>query len=280
MPAFGLAGPWRDRTGFAPSIEQVSGLAWITGYPDQPLIVRGACDPLGGAHAAFALLLALERRRATGEGMLVEVPLVEPGLNLAAEQVVEYSAYGRLLVRDGNRGPAAAPQGCYRCGDGSWLALAVASDAQWQALRRALGDPDWARDPALADAAGRRAAHDAIDARLGAWLAREGAEAAAERLLAAGVPACPLVNAYRLMPNPQLEHRGFFQELTHPVTGTRRYPGLPWRCEGWGPPWHASPPPTLGQHNEEVLGGELGLGEGELATLREKRVIGTRPSFL
>jgi crotonobetainyl-CoA:carnitine CoA-transferase CaiB-like acyl-CoA transferase len=280
MPAFGLAGPWRDRTGFAPSIEQVSGLAWITGYPDQPLIVRGACDPLGGAHAAFALLLALERRRATGEGMLIEVPLVEPGLNLAAEQVVEYSAYGRLLVRDGNRGPAAAPQGCYRCGDGSWLALAVASDAQWQALRGALGDPEWARDPALAEASGRRAAHDAIDAHLGAWLAREGVEAAAERLLAAGVPASPLINAYQLMPNPQLEHRGFFQELRHPVTGTKRYPGLPWRCAGWGPPWHASPPPTLGQHNEEVLGGELGLGEGELATLREKRVIGTRPSFL
>ena len=280
MPAFGLTGPWRDRTGFAPSIEQVCGLAWITGHKDQPLIVRGACDPLGGAHAAFALILALERRRATGEGMLVEVPLVEPGLNLAAEQVIEYSAYARLLERDGNRGPVAAPQGCYRCGDGSWLALAVASDEQWQALRATLGDPDWARDPALASAAGRRAAHDAIDAGLDAWLAAEGADAAALRLLAAGIPASPLTNAYHLMPNPQLEHRGFFQEMAHPVTGTKRYPGLPWRTPGWGPPWHAAPPPTLGQHNQEILGGELGLSEAELATLREKQVIGTRPSFL
>ena len=268
MPAFGLAGPWRDRTGFAPSIEQVSGLAWITGYPDQPLIVRGACDPLGGAHAAFALLLALERRSATGEGMLVEVPLVEPGLNLAAEQVIEYSAYGRLLERDWNRGPVAAPQGCYRCGDGSWLALAVASDEQWQALRRALGDPDWARDAKLSSAAGRRAEHDAIDAGLSGWLAAEGTDSAAAKLLAAGIPASPLVNAYRLMPNPQLEHRAFYQTMAHPITGAKRYPGLPWRTPGWGPPWHASPPPTLGQHNDEILRGELGLSESELATLR------------
>jgi crotonobetainyl-CoA:carnitine CoA-transferase CaiB-like acyl-CoA transferase len=280
MPAFGLSGPWRDRTGFAPSIEQVSGLAWITGYRDQPLIVRGACDPLGGVHAAFALILALERRRATGEGMLVEVPLVEPGLNLAAEQVVEYSAYGRLLERDGNRGPVAAPQGCYRCGDGSWLALAVASDEQWHALRALLGEPGWARDPALATAAGRRAAHDAIDARLSEWLGAQGADAAAERLRAAGVPANALINAYHLMPNPQLEHRGFFQEMVHPVTGAKRYPGLPWRTPGWGPPWHATPPPTLGQHNAEILGGELGVSQEELARLREKQVIGTRPSFL
>ena len=280
MPAFGLGGPWRDRTGFAPSIEQVSGLAWITGYPDQPLVVRGACDPLGGAHAVFALMLALERRRATGEGMLVEVPLVEPGLNLAAEQVIEFSAYGRLLVRDGNRGPVAAPQGCYRCGDGEWIAIAVASDAQWRALRSLLGDPEWARDPALTSAPGRRAAHDAIDAQLRAWLADLGAEAAAERLLAAGIPASRLINAYHLMPNPQLEHREFFQEIAHPVTGTKRYPGLPWRSPGWGPPWHASPPPTLGQHNREILCGELGLSEAELAALNEKQVSGTRPSFL
>src|SRR5262249_21224712 len=224
----GVGGPGRDRTGFAPSIEQVSGLAWITGYPDQPLIVRGACDPLGGAHAAFALMLALERRRETGEGMLVEVPLVEPGLNLAAEQVIEHSAYGKLLVRDANRGPAAAPQGCYRCGDGEWIAIAIACDAQWQALRAAIGDPEWARDPGPAGARARRAAHDAIGAGLRAWLESLSAGAAADRLLAAGVPASPLVNAYHLMPNPQLVHREFFQEIAHPVTGAKRYPGLPW----------------------------------------------------
>jgi crotonobetainyl-CoA:carnitine CoA-transferase CaiB-like acyl-CoA transferase len=82
------------------------------------------------------------------------------------------------------------------------------------------------------------------------------------------------------MPNPQLEHRGFFQELDHPHTGRSRYPGLPF---GWGEPgtrWLRRPPPTLGQHNDEVLGGELGLAREELAELRAKKIIGDRPAWL
>jgi crotonobetainyl-CoA:carnitine CoA-transferase CaiB-like acyl-CoA transferase len=281
MPAFGLDGPWRDRTGFAMTLEQVSGLAWITGYDDLPLVVRGACDPLGGLHAVFALIAALEQRRRSGEGQLVEVPLVETALAVAAEQVIEYSAYGALLCRAGNRGPAAAPQGLYACADpGEWLALAVATDAQWEALRRLMGDPAWARDPALGSAAGRRARHDEIDAALSAWFKDQSLAGAAEALVLAGVPAHPVINAHRLMPNPQLEHRGFFQVMEHPVTGPTRYPGLPMRFSGLPRALHRSPPPTLGQHNEEVLCGELGLSAAELARLRERGVVGERPSFL
>ena len=118
MPAFGLDGPWRDRTGYAQTMEQVSGMAWMTGYRDQaPQIPNGPCDPIAGTHATAALLLALEYRRRTGKGTLVEVPMVGGALNVAAEQVVEYSAYGNLLERDGNRGPGAAPQNLYLSAD-------------------------------------------------------------------------------------------------------------------------------------------------------------------
>jgi crotonobetainyl-CoA:carnitine CoA-transferase CaiB-like acyl-CoA transferase len=281
MPAFGLDGPWRDRTGFAMTVEQVSGLAWMTGYADLPLVVRGACDPIAGMHAVFALLLALEQRRRSGEGLLVEVPLVETALNVAAEQVLEHSAYGRLLARDGNRGPCAAPQGVYACADpGEHVALAVASDAQWQALCALLGDDVLARDAQLAGAAGRRARHDEIDARLAAWLAGRGVEEAVQALVAAGIPAHAVINAHFLMPNPQLEHRGFFRTLEHPVTGSTRYPGLPMRFSAWADRGATRPPPTLGQHNDEVLGGELGLTPEELASLREQGIVGERPSFL
>ena len=291
MPAWGLDGPWRDRVGFAASVEQASGLAWITGYPDMPLIIRGACDPVGGMHALTGLLAALEDRRKTGQGQLVECALVEPGLNLAAEQIIEWSAYGELLTRQENRGPTAAPQGCYRCaGEAAsdressatepWVAIAVATDGQWAALRRALGDPVWARDTALTTAAGRREAHDAIDAALDAWCRERSAQEAAATLQAEGVPASALWNAHFLVPNPQLAHRGFYQTLEHPFSGPTRYPGFPARFSAWNPSDHRTPPPTLGQHNEEILGGELGLGEDELDRLREANVIGTRPAWL
>ena len=81
------------------------------------------------------------------------------------------------------------------------------------------------------------------------------------------------------MPNPQIEHRGFYQELVHPFTGKTRYPGYPTRFSAWNPHDRRTPPPTLGQHNEAILGGELGLSEAELERLREAKVIGTRPAF-
>src|SRR5438270_120863 len=79
MPAFGLQGPWRDRTGFAQTMECITGMAWLTGFPDgPPLLVRGACDPLAGMHAVFATLLALA---GSGGGRLVESVLVDAAVN-------------------------------------------------------------------------------------------------------------------------------------------------------------------------------------------------------
>jgi crotonobetainyl-CoA:carnitine CoA-transferase CaiB-like acyl-CoA transferase len=281
MPAFGLDGPWRNRAGFAMTVEQVSGLAWITGYDDMPLVVRGACDPLGGMHAVFALMMALENRRNTGEGQLVEVPLVEVAINLAAEQVIEFSAYGELLERAENRGPFSAPQGVYECaGDDELLAVAVPSDAHWARLREVMGDPDWARAPAFEQAAGRRARHDLLDEKLEAWLRGKPMAEAAQALQAAGVPAEPVVNPHFVYPNPQLDHRQFFQTMDHPFTGDTRYPGVPMRFSALPRAMHLRPPPTLGQHNDEVLGGELGLSEDDLERLREAKVIGDRPSFM
>ena len=105
MPAFGLDGPWRNRVGFAQTMEQISGLAWVTGYTDGPPIIPGGpCDPVAGMHAAFALLCALEERDRSGIGQFVEVAMVEAALNIAAETVIELSAYGATLSRNANRG--------------------------------------------------------------------------------------------------------------------------------------------------------------------------------
>ena len=169
MPAFGLDGPWRGRLGFAQTVEQMSGMAWVTGFADgEPLVPRGPCDPIGGMHATFAVLVALAARDATGEGQLVEAPLLDSALNMTAEQVIEYTATGTVLEPRGQPLAIGGAAGSVRVpparGDGhrrrAWLALSVATDEQWSALVKVLGSPDWAHDPKLATHAGRRAAGD------------------------------------------------------------------------------------------------------------------------
>lgn len=113
MPAFGLDGPWRDRVGFAQTMEQATGMAWMTGHADgPPVIPRGVCDPIAGLHAAFAAVAALAIRDREGAGMQVESTMVEAALNVAAEMLVEYSRNGIALRRNGNRGPGATPRAC------------------------------------------------------------------------------------------------------------------------------------------------------------------------
>ena len=112
MPAFGLDGPWRDRPGFAQTTEQVSGIAWMTGEAGGEALVRSTIDPIAGIHGAFVVLAALEHRDRTGEGQLVEMPMAEVAMNVAAEPIVTWSAYGTLLERDGNRGAAGCTAGC------------------------------------------------------------------------------------------------------------------------------------------------------------------------
>jgi crotonobetainyl-CoA:carnitine CoA-transferase CaiB-like acyl-CoA transferase len=285
MPAFGLDGPWRDHTGFAQTMEQMTGMAWLTGHrDDQPRIQRGPCDPLAGMHAALALLVALEERERRGEGVHVECTMVEGALNAAAEAMIEFQAYGGRMEREGNRSPAAAPQGLYPCAGHDpvnaprWLALSVESDDQWRALAKLLGEPAWTADPALASHAGRRAAHDRIDAALRPWLATRERDAAIETLVAAGVPAAPVFDPRDTHRHPQLAARGYYEALDHPEVGRQLVPGVPFRYASVER-WLRRPAPTLGEHNREILA-ELGLSDAEIDALAEAKVIGTHPEGL
>jgi crotonobetainyl-CoA:carnitine CoA-transferase CaiB-like acyl-CoA transferase len=281
MPAFGLSGPWRDNVGFAQTMEQVTGLAWITGHrDDQPRIQRGPSDPNAGMHAAFAMLVGFAEREVTGRGCLLEVTMVEGALNAAAELVIEATAYGNLLERDGNRSPNVAPQGLYPCrGDDQWLAISVVTDEHWRALVRAIGSPAWATDPELEEYAARRARHDELDDHLAQWCAEHDPEEAAELLVAHGVPAGVGRDPRSMFDHPQLNARGFYEEIDHPEVGRQRTPTLPFRfasIDGW----LRTCAPLLGEHNHEILVDDLGLDEAQYAELEAKGIIGDRPKGL
>ena len=266
MPGFGLDGPWRDNPAFAYVIEAASGISWLTGYPDRnPYEPYSVGDPNAGVHALNALLLALEQRRRTGQGMHIEAAMVDAALNIAAEQIIEYSAYGALLQRAGNRGPTAAPQNLYRTNEidefgrrDCWVAVAVVTDEQWAGLCDALGRPGWATDPALATAEDRHRHHDRIDEHLNAWCERRSGEEIVEALWSHGVPVAKVMQPHRQSELPQLAVRGFFEDVDHAVNARTPHSTLPFTSTRGPDRVHLQPAPLLGQHNHELLS-ELGL---------------------
>jgi crotonobetainyl-CoA:carnitine CoA-transferase CaiB-like acyl-CoA transferase len=280
MPAFGLTGPRRDMVGYAQTVEQYSGMCWRTGYPDgTPLNPSGPADPMGGSNATFALLAALRHRERTGRGMLVEAPLVEAALTMTAEQVVQWTANRTLLERDGNHAPGHSPQGVYAgAGTEQWLAISVVSDEQWQALSAYAGIAGW-DDETLATPAGRWEQRNRLDDDLATWAVGRDVATTADDLLALGVPAAHVVDQRYVHASPQIAARGYFEDIDHPVHGRIPIPVLPFRF-GRIARWSQLPPPTVGEHNDEVLEKELGLSRQRVQELTDRGIIGTRPAGL
>jgi crotonobetainyl-CoA:carnitine CoA-transferase CaiB-like acyl-CoA transferase len=254
MPGFGLVGPWRDHVGWAMVYEQACGLAQVTGFPDgPPLNPGGFADPVVGIHAAVALQAALRHRERTGEGQLIEVAQVEVMASITAEQVITRQATAVTPGRTGNRSDEAVLEGVYPAEDG-WVAVSVRDAEDQAALDRAFGPTD--------------------EETLAGWIAERTTADAAEAIRAAGLPAAPVLGVPGMLDEPQLAARGYYQPLTHPLVGEIPFPGWPMAFSAGVPEHHRWVTPTLGQDNDEVLGGRLGLGADELATLREQRVIG------
>jgi crotonobetainyl-CoA:carnitine CoA-transferase CaiB-like acyl-CoA transferase len=264
MPGFGLQGPWRDYVGWALNIEQTSGMSAVTGYPDgPPCNIQGPADPIVGVHAGTALLAALEHRRRTGEGQLIEVAQIEVAACLAAEPVIEYSMNSVVPGREGNH-TRGCLQGVYStAAEDDWIAVSVRDDTDLTGLGAVLSRPDlkWGM------------AHDEFDAAVAEWARTRTAAEAVDSLRAHQIPAEQVLTVERMYDLPQLDARNFYQEVEHPVTGPHRYPGWPFTVTPGPRRHHRLPPPTLGQHNAEILHG-LGLTDDEIDELRASRVIG------
>ena len=277
MSGMGDGGPWSNFVTYAPTIHALAGLTYLTGVPGRQDIGIGYSynDHCAGLHGACAILAAVEARRHTGQGQRIDMSQFEVGVNLLGPTLLDYFANGRAAQPSGNRLPydLAAPHNCYPCAgaasdaaaDERWVAIACLSDAQWRALRAVMGNPEWARDPALETAAGRVAdAH--LDGRIAAWTRTLTATEVMVRCQDAGVPAGVVQTGADLGDHdPQIRHNGFLAEFEepHPGPGTIYVDRLPIYYEGTPCDVYRRAR-RIGEDNAAVLADWLDLPEAEV----------------
>ncbi|OGA87332.1 MAG: hypothetical protein A3G27_19545 [Betaproteobacteria bacterium RIFCSPLOWO2_12_FULL_66_14] len=277
---YGHTGPWRDWGSVATSLEATSGMCWLSGYEDGPpsKIGQSYTDFLACWTAVYAILASVYRRRRTGRGQWIDLAMYQAGAATLGPIIMDYFANARVAARIGNRHEAMAPHNVYRCaGEDRWIAIAIDSDAAWQALRRAMGEPAWARASRYDGLAGRLEDREALDRQLCSWTAGHDAEPLAARLQAEGIMAGVVENGRDLLHDEQLHERNFLERVTHPPEsgiGARRYIGRPWQLSA-ARLAITRPAPQLGEHNREVLTGLLGYSSPEVDELEKKGVIGT-----
>jgi benzylsuccinate CoA-transferase BbsF subunit len=226
-------------------------------------------------HIAIAIMAALHYRNRTGKGQMIEVAQIESAAAVIGTAILDYTANGRDGDRVGNRVPHAAPHGAYRCaGDDRWCAIAVTSDAEWDAFCRATGHPEWQDDPRFVTLSERKACEDEIDSLVGGWTKTRSAQEVMRTLQAAGVPAGVVQNARDLLENDaHLRERGHYIYLEHPEADRTAYDGPSFRLSKTPGVLH-SPAPCLGQHAEYVCREIIGLSVHEISRLVIEGVLG------
>jgi benzylsuccinate CoA-transferase BbsF subunit len=261
LSTMGSTGPYRDYTGFGPTIQAFSGLTYLTSYPGGPPLGLGTAyaDHVGALFACLALLGALEYRRETGEGQHIDISQVEAMVSLLGDAFVP--------------GEEKVFQGVYRCqGEDRWCALTVATDEEWANFKKALGSPPWAEDKRFASLASRLKNKKALDELMENWTKVHPAEEVMALLQKKGVAAGVVQSAADLARDPQLKERGFFVELDHPEAGKTISDAAPIRLADT-PAVYTRPAPLPGQDNDYVYGELLGLSKREINKLRKQGVI-------
>ena len=270
----GHEGSEKDYLGFATIHQSVGGLSYITGYPDDHPShgTPGDADMMNATGTAFALLAALFHRARTGEGQFVDYSQCEGSSTLIGEQLLGYAMSGRIPERMGNAHPVHAPHSVYRCwGVDRWLALAVHTDEEFGGLVRLMGKPELASDTRFADGESRKRNEAELNRLIEDWTCRRDRDWIAEELGRAGIAAAPSRDAKDLHADRHLRAREAFVKVDHPELGELELVGLPWKISDIETPMTRAP--LLGEHNQDVFGDLLGLGDDEIASLRAKGVI-------
>lgn len=270
MSMFGQYGPYANQPTFGQLLQATNGFVHLLGWPDRSpsLPVAAYTDYIAPWYVLIALMAALDFRRRTGKGQYIDLAMQEASVHLASPVVMDYTINGRIQNRTGNNCRGAAPHGVYPCkGKERWCAIAVFSDAEWQALCRVMGNPKWTKSPKFETLLHRTENIEELDKLIGGWTKKFTAEEVMSRLQAAGVAAGVVQTGQDLVDNDlQLRHRRHFVEMEHAEAGWHLTERPPFRLSRT-PSEPQRPFPSFGEHTEYVCKEILGMRDEEFAEL-------------
>jgi crotonobetainyl-CoA:carnitine CoA-transferase CaiB-like acyl-CoA transferase len=273
ITGYGTTGPKAALPGYDFVLQAESGLMSICGEPDGTPAKYGVAivDVCTGMLACNAILAALNARHGSGRGQKVELSLFESALhmlvNVASNVLVSGSGGGRF----GNGHPSIVPYTTYQAKD-AMMALAIGNDTQFAKCAAVLGHPEWASDARFATNRARVAHRDLVDGGIAEALAADTADSWIAKLQAVGVPCGRINSVAEALADEQTEARAMIETVVHPTIGDLKLVGMPYKFSGT-PASVRRPPPTLGEHTEEILRDELGFDAAAIEVLRRDKVI-------
>jgi crotonobetainyl-CoA:carnitine CoA-transferase CaiB-like acyl-CoA transferase len=273
VTGYGTTGPKAGLPGYDFVLQAESGLMSICGDPEGEPMKYGVAivDVCTGLLACNSVLAALQARNSTGKGQHVEVSLFDSSLAMLVNVASSHLVTGNDARRFGNGHPSIVPYTAYPTADGM-IAIAVGNDPQFAKLITLLGRPEWATDPRYARNPERVANRAALDAAIAELLSGHGADAWLAKLREGGIPCGRINSVAEALGDPHTVAREMVQTVHHPTVGDLKMLGIPFRLSAT-PASIRRPPPTLGQHTEQVLRDTLGFSERRIDELRAQKVL-------
>ena len=273
ITGYGSSGPDAGLPGYDFILQAESGLMSICGEAAGPPTKYGVAivDVVTGLYACNVILAALAARGRTGRGQHVEVCLYDSGIAMLINVASNYLVTGKDARRFGNGHPNIVPYTTYPTADGM-IAVAVGNDAQFARFAEQVGHPEWGTDARFAKNPDRVKNRETLDRLIGDALRRDKTAAWIARLREAGVTCGPINTVAEALNDPHTLARDMVHKIDHPAVGELKMVGIPFRFDDT-PATVRRPPPTLGQHTDEVLREELGMTAERIAALRAEKVI-------
>ncbi len=268
----GETGPHATHAASGHKLSALTGYNHIAGWPDRgPGWVGTYTDFVAPRYNIIAILAALEYRRRTGKGMFLDMSQYESGVQFMLPAILDYTVNNHVADREGNKNWIAVPHNAYQCrGEQRWCAIAVYTDDEWQRFCKVLDNPEWTQDPRFATLQGRKENEEELDIMINSWTSTRMAEEVMALMQSAGVAAGVVESVEdQIVYDPQLKAREFFWEIENPEP--KKY--LISRPPFYRLALRTRMGPTLGENNDHVFKGILGLSDEEIAALVKEGVI-------